>query len=203
MVDERVRLVETPKSGGLVSRCMVINGDLKSCEPIIIDGTVHGDIICDDSVVVQKSGIVYGKIEAKSILLEGHCEGPLEASRVELSVGAELVGYIVASKVRVAGSVDGDILARDSLEICQNGRVIAYEVLSNSMVVEGFIQGDVTAKEFLELRASATIEGDVLVKELQSEGAGKIFGAISRINGKEKSIAKSSTEEDRVAINIL
>lgn len=181
MVDEAARLVEAPKVGGKVSRCMVVNGDLKSCEPIIIDGIVNGDILCDDSVVLHKGSRVVGKIEAKSILLEGHCEGPLEAELVELAVGSQLIGYIVASKVRVAGSVDGDILARESLEVCEIGRVMAYETISKQIVVKGYIQGEVTAKELLDIRTTATIEGDVQVKELRTEGSGKIFGAISRI----------------------
>ena len=195
MVDEAARLVEAPKVGGKVSRCMVVNGDLKSCEPIIIDGIVNGDILCDDSVVLHKGGRVVGKIEAKSILLEGFCEGPLEAERVELSVGSQLTGYIVASKVRVAGSVDGDILARESLEVCESGRVIAYETISEQIITKGYIQGEVTAKELLDIRATATIEGDVQVKELRSEGSGKIFGAISRI---DESSESGSIEEEQV-----
>jgi len=194
MVDEAARLVEAPKVGGKVSRCMVVNGDLKSCEPIIIDGIVNGDILCDDSVVLHKGGRVVGKIEAKSILLEGFCEGPLEAERVELSVGSQLTGYIVASKVRVAGSVDGDILARESLEVCESGRVIAYETISEQIITKGYIQGEVTAKELLDIRATATIEGDVQVKELRSEGSGKIFGAISRI---DESSESGSIEEEQ------
>ncbi len=195
MVDEAARLVEAPKVGGKVSRCMVVNGDLKSCEPIIIDGIVNGDILCDDSVVLHKGSRVVGKIEAKSILLEGLCEGPLEAERVELSVGSQLTGYIVASKVRVAGSVDGDILARESLEVCESGRVIAYETISEQIITKGYIQGEVTAKELLDIRATATIEGDVQVKELRSEGSGKIFGAISRI---DESSESGSIEEEQV-----
>ena len=179
--NDSARLVEAPKVGGKVSRCMIVNGNLKSCEPIIVDGIVNGDILCDDSVVIHKGGRVHGKIEASSILLEGHCEGPLEAKRVELTVGAQLVGYIVAYLVRVAGSVDGDILARELLEICSSGRVVAYEAISEKVVVKGYLRGEVTAKELLDIRTTATIEGDVQVKELRTEGSGKIFGAISRI----------------------
>ncbi len=198
MVEESGRLVEAPKVGGRVSRCMVINGDLKSCEPIVIEGTVNGDIISDDSVAVQKGGIVRGKIEAKNILLEGFCEGPLEAEKVELTVGAQLIGYIVATQVRVAGSVDGDILAREFLEVCKSGRIIAYECISQRVVVKGTIQGEVTAKELLDMKTTATIEGDVAVKELRTEGAGKIFGAISRLESSltEESAASSSREEE-------
>ena len=159
MVDEAARLVEAPKVGGKVSRCMVVNGNLKSCEPIIVDGIVNGDILCDDSVVLHKGSRVVGKIEAKSILLEGFCEGPLEADLVELTVDSQLVGYIVASKVRVAGSVDGDILARESLEVCESGRIIAYETILKQIITKGYIQGEVTAKELLDIRATATIEG--------------------------------------------
>ncbi len=194
MVDAAARLVEAPKVGGRVSRCMVADGALRSCEPIIIDGIVNGDILCDDSVVIHKGARVTGKIEAKSILLEGYCEGPLEAESVELGIGSQLTGYILATKARIAGSVDGDILARESLEVCESGRIIAYETISDYIVVKGQIRGEVTAKELLELRATATIEGDVQVKELRSEGSGKIFGAISRIEGTSETMSEEAFE---------
>ena len=197
MVEETGRLVEAPKVGGRVSRCMVINGDLKSCEPIVIDGTVNGDILSDDSVAVQKGAIVRGKIEAKNILLEGYCEGPLEAEKVELTVGAQLVGYILATQARVAGSVDGDILARESLEVCKSGRIVAYECISQRVIVKGTIQGEVTAKELLDIRTTALIEGDVAVKELRTEGAGKIFGAISRLENGSRDESTKSDESRR------
>ena len=175
------KLVETPEVGGKVSRCMVVNGSLKSCEAIIVDGSVNGDITSESTVVIQKGGIIRGKIEAKKILLAGFCEGPLEAEAVEVVENAQLTGYILATKVLVAGNVDGDILARESLEIETSGQVTAYECTSQEIVVKGGIRGDVIAQKVLDIRTNATIEGDVQVKELKTEGSGKIFGTISRL----------------------
>lgn len=180
MIEEGNSLVTAPKHGSKISRCMVVEGDVKSCEAIIIDGTVNGSVTCEDSVVVQKSGIVKGKIEAKAILLEGKVEGPLEAVDIELGVSAKLTGYILANRARVAGMVDGDILSKESLEVCKGAEVVTYECVSPYIVVNGYIRGEVRANEMLDVRSGATIEGDVEVKELQTEGSGNIFGAISR-----------------------
>ncbi len=181
MVNEEINLLYSPSVGSKISRCMVVNGAVKSCEPIIVDGTVNGNIVCDDSVVVQKSGIVNGKIEAKTILLEGKVEGPLEANTIELREEANLTGYILAKRAKIAGSVDGDILAKEYLEVSKDARLITYECVADTMVVKGYIQGEVTANIVLDIRASATIEGDIRVRELKAEGSSKIFGSISRI----------------------
>ena len=185
MEKESESFIEAPKVGGRISRCMVIDGGLKSCEPIIIDGTVNGDIRSDDTVLISKSGIVHGKVEAKAIILQGFCEGPLEATNVEITKDAQLVGYILASNAKVSGSVDGDILAREFLEVTNDARIVSYETISKRVVVKGLLQGEVTAKELLEIYESGTIEGDVKVKELQAHGPGKIFGSISRIRADE------------------
>jgi cytoskeletal protein CcmA (bactofilin family) len=180
MSDEESNLVTIPQHGSRISRCMVIDGNLKSCESMIIDGTVNGNIVCEEIVVIQKSGIVKGKIEAKAILLEGIVEGPLEAADIELGISAKLTGYILANRARIAGMVDGDILSKNSLEVCKDARVLTYECVSPHILVKGFIRGEVRANELLDIRSGATIEGDVQVKELQTEGSGNIFGAISR-----------------------
>ena len=181
MNEEERSLVNIPEVGSKISRCMVIEGEVKSCEPIIIDGTINGNVVCDDCVVVQKSGIVKGKIEAKTILLEGIVKGPLEAKDIELSSSAKLTGYILANRAKIAGSVDGDILAKEYLEVCEDARVLTYECVSAKMVVKGYIQGDVVANELLDIRAGAVIEGDAKVKEFQTEGSAKVLGAISRV----------------------
>lgn len=202
--------VKKPDIGAKISRCMVIRGEVKSCEPIVIDGTLYGDIISDDSVIIQKSGIVFGKIRAKAILVEGKIEGPLEANSIEVAKGAILTGYILAYKIQIAGSVDGDVVARELLVVDEGAEVSTYECQAKVMIIKGAVSGKVLAKSLLDIRSSGSIEGDIRVKELKTQGGSTIFGTISRfesssvkvnslpINGKKQESEKESFKTRRI-----
>jgi len=116
-------LIKTPTNGSVVSKCMVVNGDIKSCEPIIIEGKVEGNIKCEDIVVVLSGGFVAGKIEAKEVRLDGQIEGPIEANIVEQLKDAKQEGYILANVAILNGVVDGDIVCKESLEIGADAKI--------------------------------------------------------------------------------
>jgi len=171
-------LIKTPTNGSEISKCMVINGDIKSCEPITIEGSIKGNIKCEDIVVVLSSGSVVGKIEAKEVRLDGRVEGPIEANIVEQLKGAKQVGYILADIAILNGAVDGDIVCKESLEIGADANIECYECKAEIITIEGNLAGAIEATKMLDVKASAKVKGEIKTKELKSEMGSQILASI-------------------------
>ena len=193
-------LIKTPNSGAVISKCMSIEGGLKSCEPIVISGQINGNIICEDIVVILNTGRVKGKIEAKEVRLDGNIEGPIEASIVELTETSKQEGYILATTAIINGELDGDIAAKESLEIGKDAKVTTYECKADTITVEGELNGLITANKLLDLKSSAKVRGDISTKELNSELGSQIIGSIKTLkhNNKKK---KKLTEHNAITNN--
>jgi cytoskeletal protein CcmA (bactofilin family) len=63
------------QSTTIITSCMVIKGDIKGCGTIHIDGTVHGDLNVEESVVIGKNGTVNGHVYAKNVTVSGKING--------------------------------------------------------------------------------------------------------------------------------
>lgn len=171
-------LIKSPTNGATISKCMSISGDIKSCEPITIEGNVYGDIVCEDIVVILFGGSVVGKIEAKEVRLDGRLEGPIEATIVEQTQNANHVGYILADIAILNGNTDGDIICKETLEIGENANIECYECKAETITVDGHLGGNIIAKKTLEARENSTINGSIKTDELKSEIGSKILGTI-------------------------
>lgn len=171
-------LIKTPTNGAIISKCMSVNGDVKSCEPITVEGHIVGDILCEDIVVILYGGSITGKIEAKEVRVDGRVEGPIEAKIVEQTKTANHEGYILADIGILNGVTDGDIVCRETLEIGQDANIECYECKAEIITVDGKLNGNITASKLLEARESATLKGKIKVKELKSEAGSKILGSI-------------------------
>ena len=181
-------LIKTTSRGAFLSRCMTITGDVKSCEPITIEGIINGNIVCEDIVIIEKGAIVNGKIEAKEVRVDGKLIGPIEATLVEVTDFADIQGYILTKAAVINGKVDGDILAKETLEIGKNGYITTLECKSKVIFLEGKIVGNIEATELLDIKKSASINGDILTKELKSEPGSKILGSIKSYKETDKII---------------
>jgi len=174
-------LINTPSNGAIISKCMSIEGDLKSCEPIVVSGQIKGNIVCEDIVVVLNTGRVEGKIEAKEVRVDGKLEGPIEALVVELTKGAKQEGYILSTTAIINGELDGDIIAKESLEIGKDAKVTTYECKADTITIEGDISGLITANKLLDVRSLAKVRGEISTKELNSELGSQIIGSIKTL----------------------
>ena len=171
-------LIKTPTNGAVISKCMSVSGNIKSCEPITIEGHIVGNILCEDIVVILYGGSVTGKIEAKEVRVDGRVEGPIEAKIVEQTKTANHEGYILADIGILNGSTDGDIICKETLEIGKNAKIDSYECKAEIITVDGELNGNITASKLLEARESSTIKGVIKTKELKSETGSKILGSI-------------------------
>ncbi len=62
---------------------LVINGDIKSDGPLIIEGEVNGTISCPD-ITVCPSGSIEGDIVGGNVVIEGHLKGNIEAQSISI-----------------------------------------------------------------------------------------------------------------------
>ena len=109
---------------------------------ITLTGSLHGE------GVVQIEGIVEGEIQLKGYIIvasTGQMKGPLEGD-----------------VVRIAGSVSGNILAHDHLQLEKTGS-IAGDVTANSFVIEdgGCFNGRSTMEKPRSARSGSPGEEDV------------------------------------------
>ena len=166
--------------GSKISRCMVVNGDIISCEAIVVDGRVNGDIISNKTIKLNKGCVVFGKIKAKDVIVDGILEGPIEAENIEIGKSAKTQGYMIANTITIAGESDGDILAKSTLIIKKGADVTTLETKSKVVKVLGIIRGNITATELLVIRDNGMVDGDIRSKEYFCSGDSKITGTITR-----------------------
>ena len=70
----------------------IFKGNLTLNSMIYVDGTIEGDVVSTDSVVVGKNGILKGDVKAKKIVINGEIRGNVVADSIEILAGATLIG---------------------------------------------------------------------------------------------------------------
>ncbi len=80
---------------GIGAEC---NGDFKSDSSIRIDGTVNGNVIVENTVIVGASGVINGDINAQMVIIGGEVYGNLNVpEKVELTSTARVLGDITTN----------------------------------------------------------------------------------------------------------
>lgn len=73
-------------------------GKIISKGTLRIDGTVEGEIVAEESVVVGPTGLVKANIKARSVAVSGKVHGNIEAlERLELQPTSEVCGDVVTA----------------------------------------------------------------------------------------------------------
>lgn len=104
-------------------------------------------------------------------------------SRIEQST--QVKGDIVSeSDFRIDGFLDGSIKTKGKLVVGKSGKIKGVVNCSNADV-EGAISGKLFVAETLSLRATSSIEGEVLIGKLIVE-SGASFNASCSMNKEEK-----------------
>ncbi|MGZ5433638.1 MAG: bactofilin family protein [Thermoanaerobaculia bacterium] len=103
---------------------IIIEGTLSGSEPVIVEGTVRGNVNLTGELRIGTKARVEATVHARSMIIEGRVEGDISADeRVELVAGSSVDGNIKAPKIVVAegarfrGNVDmGSTRPRESTE---------------------------------------------------------------------------------------
>ena len=88
-----------------------IKGNILSGDVIHIDGTLEGNIMCEE-LIIGSRGHVYGQIKAKTLSIYGLLQGSAEAENVMIAKGARVTGDIAHQSIAVepGALVDGRCL---------------------------------------------------------------------------------------------
>ena len=80
---------------GMSAEC---NGDFTADGAIRIDGTINGNVVVTDTVIVGASGCINGDIHAQKVIIGGEVYGNLDVpEKVELTSTARLIGDITTN----------------------------------------------------------------------------------------------------------
>ena len=118
------------------------------------------------------------------------------ASQNRINEGTELKGDIVSSGFfRIDGKVEGSISKPSKVVIGKTGTVTGKLICENADI-EGTFNGDLDVTGTLTLKATAHIEGEVVVGKLAVE-PGATFNASCSMQGAKKPLAKESQGDEK------
>ncbi len=86
----------------VIAEGTVITGDFNTNENLRIDGSIIGDVKCEKRLVIGKSGMIKGKIEAAEIAVNGQMIGEaISKGIMTLGATAKAEGLISAVNLTV------------------------------------------------------------------------------------------------------
>lgn len=121
----------TPAAGtAYVGPNILIEGTLSGSEPVIVEGTVRGNVNLTGELRIGTKARIEATVHARSMIIEGRVEGDISADeRVELVAGSSVDGNIKAPKIVVAegarfrGNVDmGSTRPRENTDTATKAR---------------------------------------------------------------------------------
>lgn len=110
--------VET--SPARIGKTVVICGEVKGSEDLIVDGRVEGTVsLADNRLTIGPSANVAADLTAKDVLIQGRVQGNVVATgRVELRAGCSVEGDIRALRL----AVEDNAVFRGKVDLTQGAR---------------------------------------------------------------------------------
>ncbi len=166
-------------SASIITSCTTVHGDFKGCDTIHIDGHVIGNIIVTNTIIIGKSGVVEGNIEAKHVIINGVLKGSVKCEKLEVLASAKVSKYIEAKELILEGDITGDITGHESIDVLAKSIVHAICIKSKKITVSGKVQGTVIASELLEITDKGFVEGQIAAKSIKTAEGGRMIGTMS------------------------
>jgi len=166
-------------SATIITACMKVTGNLDGSDTIHIDGNVIGNITVTNTLVIGKSGIVEGNIEAKHVIINGQLIGTIKCENLEVMQTGKATHTIEAKHLILDGTIDGDIVANEDIKILENANIQANSLKSKNISVHGKVEGMIIASELLEIGRQGFVEGQITVKNIKTEEGGRMVGTMS------------------------
>ncbi|MCM1174947.1 MAG: polymer-forming cytoskeletal protein [Blautia sp.] len=90
------------KIGTVIGPGAVFDGNLDAPESVRVDGTINGNCICKELLIVGVEGKINGDIVSQNVVISGKIEGDIVAhGKLELHSTGKLVGNITARSLVV------------------------------------------------------------------------------------------------------
>jgi cytoskeletal protein CcmA (bactofilin family) len=105
-------------SAARIGKTIVICGEVKGQEDLIVDGRVEGTVsLADNRLTIGTSANVAADLSARDVLVQGRVQGNIVASgRVELRAGCNLEGDIRALRL----AVEDNAVFRGKVDLTQS-----------------------------------------------------------------------------------
>jgi cytoskeletal protein CcmA (bactofilin family) len=103
-----------------IGKTVVICGEVKGSEDLIVDGRVEGTVsLADNRLTIGPSANVAADLAAKDVLIQGRVQGNVVATgRVELRAGCSVEGDIRALRL----AVEDNAVFRGKVDLTQGAR---------------------------------------------------------------------------------
>ena len=96
----------TPGLVGYLYKGCRVSGQLSFQGPVRIDGTVDGEIQCQDTLTIGEGAEIRAKISAKVVIIRGKVEGNVTAKeKLELAAPARLIGNVDSPRLLITEGV--------------------------------------------------------------------------------------------------
>ena len=113
---ESLKEVNNSKHNLMIGEGVTINGNIKSNNEVIIQGSVEGDVQCN-SITIDNSGNLKGKIKAENMTVKGKVEGEININNLlEIKSKGNASGKIFYGGIQIdeEGKLAGEINFKDS-----------------------------------------------------------------------------------------
>lgn len=97
----------------IISKNTRIRGEVSGSDPLVVQGTVEGEIHLANLLLIAADGRVDATVRAQSVSVEGSMKGSIEAEeQVTLRSGSTIAGDIRAPRVVIEGDAhfNGNLL---------------------------------------------------------------------------------------------
>jgi cytoskeletal protein CcmA (bactofilin family) len=117
--------------------------------------------------------------------------------QAHLGQGSRIEGKLTfEGSVRIDGQVEGEISAQDSV-IIGEGAEVTGQIVANTIVLQGRVTGDLTARKRVELKAPASLAGNINTPSLVIH-EGVVFEGHCSMGGAAS--ARAERTDKRVAL---
>jgi cytoskeletal protein CcmA (bactofilin family) len=108
-----------------IGKSVVIRGEVKGSEDLIVDGRVEGTVtLAESRLTIGPNANVAADLSAKDVLVLGHVQGNIVATgRVELRTGCSMEGDIRALRL----AVEDNALFRGKVDLTQGANAKGLE----------------------------------------------------------------------------
>ncbi|MDD2450603.1 MAG: polymer-forming cytoskeletal protein [Sulfurovum sp.] len=173
-------------SATIITSCMEVTGNLHGSDTVHIDGKVTGDIIASNTLMIGKSGVVYGKVKAKNAIINGKLVGSIVCEVLEVMETGEVSKKIQADTMILDGTVTGNVIGVKSVEVQPHGKLAVERLESKKITVSGSVQGTIVASELLDISSTGSVEGEISVKTIKTAEGSRMVGTMSTYQEEEK-----------------
>src|SRR5215472_12584254 len=90
------------------------------------------------SSCISKGSRISGKLEFGGMAtIDGEAEGEIRGKNIEIALSAVVMARITANRIKISGQVDGEIIARERIELLPTARVRCTITTPTLVVNEG------------------------------------------------------------------